>query len=73
MAANIETGSFDQKVSATVATSIEVVSAIRSLANDLGINWDLADLILGPYRRAEAGGCAELDNAALIEVFRGDC
>ena len=56
-----------------MATSIEVLSAISSLANDPGINTDLADLILGLYRRAEAGSCAELDNAALIEVFRGDC
>ena len=53
-----------------MGTSIEVVSAIRKLAVDHGINSELPDFILGLYRRAEAAGYLEADNACLIEVFR---
>lgn len=72
LAGNIESGQFDRNIAATVGTSIEVVSSIRSLATDLGINTELPDLILGLYRRAAAAGHTELDNASLIEVFRSD-
>jgi 3-hydroxyisobutyrate dehydrogenase-like beta-hydroxyacid dehydrogenase len=71
LARNIESGQFDQNIAATVGTSIEVVSAIRGLAVDLGINTELPDLILGLYQRAAAAGYTELDNASLIKVFRG--
>ena len=70
LARNIETEQYDQNIAATVGTSIEVVSAIRSLATDLGINTELPDLLLGLYQRAATAGCSELDNAALIKVFR---
>jgi 3-hydroxyisobutyrate dehydrogenase-like beta-hydroxyacid dehydrogenase len=70
LAMNIETGQFEQNIVATVGTSIEVVSAIQSLAIDLGINTELPDLLLGFYRRAATAGCTELDNASLIKVFR---
>ena len=71
LARAIETKQFDQNIAATVGTSIEVVSAIRGLATDLGINTELPDLLLGLYQRAAAAGCAEQDNASLIKVFRG--
>lgn len=67
----IETGQFDQNVAATVGTSIEVVSAIRGLAADHGINTELPDFILRLYQRAVSGGYLEQDNASLIKVFRG--
>ena len=70
LARNIESGRFDRDIAATVGTSIEVVSAIRGLAIDLGINTELPDLILGLYHRAVEAGYREQDNAALIEVFR---
>jgi len=71
LAKNIETDRFDQNIAATVGTSIEVSTAIRSMAIDLGINTELPDLILGLYHRVAAAGCAELDNASLIKAFRG--
>jgi len=70
LANNIESDQYDQNIAATVGTSIEVVSAIRSLATDLGVNTELPDLLLGLYQRAAAAGCTELDNASLIKVFR---
>ena len=73
LARNIEAGQFDQNIEATVATSIEVMSAIKKLANDHGINTELPDMVLGLYRRAVAAGCAEMDNASVIKVFRETC
>lgn len=73
LARNIETGQFDQNIEATVATSIEVMSAIRNLANDHGLNTELPDMVLGLYHRAAAAGCAEMDNASVIKVFRESC
>lgn len=73
LAGNIEAGQFDQNIEATVATSIEVMSAIRNLANDHGLNTELPDMVLGLYRRAVAIGCAQMDNASVIKVFRETC
>jgi len=70
LARNIETERYDENIAATVGTSIEVMSAIRNLATDVGINTELPDLILGLYQRAAASECSELDNASLIKVFR---
>ncbi len=70
LAMTIDKGEFDQNISATVGTSIEVVSAIQSLAIDLGINTELPDFILGLYKRAAAAGYLKQDNASLIKVFR---
>lgn len=72
LAAVVDSGKYDETIVASVATSIEVVSAIRKLAVDRGIDGELPDFILGLYRRAEAAGYLELDNACLIEVFRGN-
>ena len=47
------------------------ISAIQSLAVDLGINTELPDFISELYQRAAAAGYAEQDNASLIKVFRG--
>jgi 3-hydroxyisobutyrate dehydrogenase-like beta-hydroxyacid dehydrogenase len=58
-------------ISATVGTSLEVISAIQSLAVDLGINTELPDLVLELYQHAAAAGYAGQDNASLIKVFRG--
>jgi 3-hydroxyisobutyrate dehydrogenase-like beta-hydroxyacid dehydrogenase len=73
LAGTIDKDDFDDDIEATVATSIEVVSAIRDLAVDSGVNSELPDFILGLYQRAAAGGCLKQDNAALIKVFRGAC
>ena len=70
LAVTIDKGEFDQNISATVGTSIEVVSAIQSLANDLGINTELPDFILGLYQRAAQAGYLKQDNGSLINVFR---
>ena len=70
LAMTIGKGEFDQNISATVGTSIEVVSAIQNLAVDLGINTELPDFVLGLYKRAAAAGYLKQDNASLIEVFR---
>ncbi|MGD8419342.1 MAG: NAD(P)-binding domain-containing protein [Gammaproteobacteria bacterium] len=70
LAAVVESGRYDETVVASVGTGIEVVSAIRNFAAGLGINSELPDFILDLYRRAEAAGYLEHDNACLIEVFR---
>lgn len=70
LAMTIAKSDFDQNISATVGTSIEVFSAIQNLANDLGINTELPDFILGLYQRADQAGYRKQDNAALIKVFR---
>lgn len=70
LAAVIDSGDYDERIVASVGTSIEVVAAIRRLALDRGINSELPDFILGLYRRAAAAGYLEQDNACLIEVFR---
>jgi 3-hydroxyisobutyrate dehydrogenase-like beta-hydroxyacid dehydrogenase len=70
LAMTIDQAEFEENISATVGTSIEVVSAIQSLAVDLGINTELPDFILGLYKRAAAAGCLKQDNASLIKVFR---
>lgn len=70
LAANIGAGQFDRNIAATVATSIAVISTIRELAGEHGINAELPDFLLGLYRRAADAGLLEQDNAALIEVFR---
>jgi 3-hydroxyisobutyrate dehydrogenase-like beta-hydroxyacid dehydrogenase len=71
LAMTIDKAEFDENISATVGTSIEVVSAIQSLAVDLGINTELPDFVLGLYKRAAAAGWHKQDNASLIKVFRG--
>jgi len=73
LAAVVDSGNYAETVVASVGTGIEVVAAIRNLALELGINSELPDFILGLYRRAEAAGFRELDNACLIEVFRNRC
>jgi 3-hydroxyisobutyrate dehydrogenase-like beta-hydroxyacid dehydrogenase len=70
LAMTIDKGEFDQNISATVGTSIEVVSAIQSLAIDLGINTELPDFILDLYQRAAQAGYLKQDNGSLINVFR---
>ena len=70
LAAVIDSGRYDDNIVASVGTSIEVVTAIRNLAVDLGINSELPDFILDLYRRAAAVGHLQHDNASLIEVFR---
>ena len=70
LAMTIDKAKFDDNISATVGTSIEVVSAIQSLAVDLGINTELPDFVLGLYERAAAAGYLKQDNASLIKVFR---
>lgn len=72
LAAVADSGRYDDSVVASVGTGIEVVSAIRNCAVGLGINSELPDFILDLYRRAEAAGYLEQDNACLIEVFRGN-
>jgi 3-hydroxyisobutyrate dehydrogenase-like beta-hydroxyacid dehydrogenase len=67
----IDKDEFDERISATVGTSIEVVSAIQSQARELGINTELPDFVLGLYHRAAAAGYIKQDNSALIKVFRG--
>ena len=62
---------YRKSISATVGTSIEVVSAIQSQARDLGINTELPDFALSLYRPAAAAGYIKQDNAALIKVFLG--
>ena len=71
LAMTIDKAEYENSISATVGTSLEVVSAIQSLAVDLGINTELPDFILGLYQRAAASGYLKQDNAALIKVFRG--
>jgi 3-hydroxyisobutyrate dehydrogenase-like beta-hydroxyacid dehydrogenase len=71
LAAVVDSGRYDESVVASVATGIEVVSAIRNFAVGLGINSELPEFILDLYRRAEAAGYREQDNACLIEVLRG--
>ena len=68
----VDSGNYQDDIAATVGTAIEVASAIRELAGDLGINTELPDFILGRYQRASAAGYLEQDNACLIEVFRGN-
>jgi len=70
LATTIAKGDFEQDISATVGTSIEVVSAIKNLAIDLGINTELPDFILSLYQRAAQAGYRKQDNGALIKVFR---
>ena len=70
LATAIDSGRYDDNIVASVGTSIEVITAIRNLAVDLGINRELPDFILGLYRRAAAAGYLQQDNACLIEVFR---
>jgi len=72
LSAAVDSGDYRETVVASVSTGIEVVSAIRNLAADLGINSELPDFILSLYRRAEAAGYLKADNACLIEVFRGN-
>ena len=72
LSAAVDSGNYRENVVASVSTGIEVVSAIRNLAADLGINSELPDFILSLYRRAEAAGYLKADNACLIEVFRGN-
>ncbi|HKJ52399.1 MAG TPA: hypothetical protein VKB27_12895 [Gammaproteobacteria bacterium] len=72
LSAAVDSGRYDESVVASMGTGIEVVYAIRSLAVGLGINSELPDFILSLYRRAEAAGYLEQDNACLIEVFRGN-
>jgi 3-hydroxyisobutyrate dehydrogenase-like beta-hydroxyacid dehydrogenase len=71
LAMTIDKSEYDENISATVGTSLEVVSAIQSLAVDLGINTELPDFVLGFYQRTVAAGYAAQDNASLIKVFRG--
>ncbi len=70
LAMTIDKAEFDQNISATVGTSIEVVSAIQRLAIDLGINSEFPDFVLGLYQRVAAAGYVKQDNASLIKVFR---
>jgi len=70
LAAAVDSGNYDDGIVVSVSTAIEVVSAIRSLAVERGINTELPDFILGLYRRAAAAGYLEQDNASLVEVFR---
>ena len=73
LAMTIDKSEFEENISATVGTSIEVISAIQSLAVDLGINTEFPDFLLGLYQRAAAAGYTAQDNASLIKVFRADC
>lgn len=68
----VDNGNYGDEIAATVGTAIEVISAIRKLALDLGINTELPDFMLGLYERLSAAGYLEQDNACLIELFRGN-
>ena len=72
LAGNVEAGQFDRNIAATVGTSIEVISSIRDLARDLGINAEIPNFLLGLYQRAAEAGYLEQDNAVLVEVFRAN-
>jgi hypothetical protein len=70
LASVVGSGKYNDEIAATVGTAIEVISSIRELAVDLGINTELPDFMLGLYERLSAAGYLEQDNACLIEVFR---
>jgi 3-hydroxyisobutyrate dehydrogenase-like beta-hydroxyacid dehydrogenase len=72
LAMTIDKSEFEENISATVGTSIEALSAIQSLAANLGINSEFPDFLLGLYQRASEAGYSSQDNASLIKVFRGD-
>lgn len=71
LASVIDKDDFEKNISATVETSIEVVSAIRNFAVEIGIDSDFPDFLLNLYQRAAAAGYGKQDNASLIKVFRG--
>jgi 3-hydroxyisobutyrate dehydrogenase-like beta-hydroxyacid dehydrogenase len=71
LAGIVDSGNYSEGIAATVGTAIEVISTIRKLAVDLGINTELPEFMLGLYERLSAAGYLEQDNACLIELFRG--
>ncbi|MFT5657805.1 MAG: 3-hydroxyisobutyrate dehydrogenase-like beta-hydroxyacid dehydrogenase [Gammaproteobacteria bacterium] len=70
LALKIKNSEFEKNISASVDVSFNVISSIKRQANDLGINSELPDFLLGLYQPAIDAGYQHQDNSSLIKIFR---
>lgn len=70
VALSIHNNEFEKNIAASVNVAVGCISSIKSQADDLNINSEIPDFLLGLYQRAVNSGYRHHDTSSLIKVLR---